>query len=314
MSEVITISDLKKVYPGPPKPVTAVYGVHLSVNRGEIFGILGPNGAGKSTTVGVCTTRIRPTQGKVAVAGIDVTKHPAQVKRAIGVVTQNNTLDRSCNVWENLYTHCRFFDMSARAAKQRTGELLEQFRLADRAKAMTWTLSGGMARRLQLARSVAHDPVIIFLDEPTAGIDPQSRLALQDSIRELRQTGVTVLLTTHYMEEADQMCDRLAIIDHGKVLVVDTPEGIKQMDAGDTIIVVEVSGSVEDLADAVRKLHGVQSADIRGQELRVSAAGTPETISAVIAAGAERGLVNVSVTKPSLETAFIDMTGRDLRE
>jgi ABC-2 type transport system ATP-binding protein len=313
MSEVITISDLRKVYPGP-KPVTAIDGVNLTVSRGEIFGLLGPNGAGKSTLVGVCTTRVRPTGGKVTVVGTDVTAHPARVKSTIGVVTQGNTLDRSCSVWENLYTHCRFFAMTGRAARQRADELLEQFRLTDRAKAMPYALSGGMARRLMLARAVAHRPEILFLDEPTAGLDPQSRLALWDLIRELRESGVTILLTTHYMEEADQMCDRLAIIDHGKVLIDDSPAALKQADGGDTVIVVEVSGSVEELAGVVRRIPGVHGVDIRGQEVRVSAMGTPETISAVIAAGMDRGLVNISATKPSLETVFIDLTGRDLRE
>jgi ABC-2 type transport system ATP-binding protein len=313
MSDVITITDLRKVYPGP-KPVTAIDGVNLTVSQGEIFGLLGPNGAGKSTLVGVCTTQVRPTGGKVTLVGTDVTADPSRVKSTIGVVTQGNTLDRSCTVWENLYTHCRFFAMNGRAAKQRADELLQQFRLADRAKAMPYALSGGMARRLMLARAVAHRPAILFLDEPTAGLDPQSRLALWDLIRDLRESGVTILLTTHYMDEADQMCDRLAIIDHGKVLVDDSPAALKKADGSDTVIVVEVSGSVEELAHAVRAIPGVHAADIRNQEVRASVVGTPETISAVIAAGMDRGLVNISVTKPSLETVFIDLTGRALRE
>jgi ABC-2 type transport system ATP-binding protein len=314
MSDVITISGLRKVYPAAPKPVTAVDGVDLTVSRGEIFGLLGPNGAGKSTTVGVCTTRVRPTSGTITVSGVDVTAHPSLVKRSIGVVSQNNTLDRACSVWENIYTHCRFFNMSGRDAKHRTNEVLEQFRLGDRAKAMPWALSGGLAQRLMLARAVAHRPSILFLDEPTAGLDPQSRLALWDSIRELREGGVTILLTTHYMDEADQMCDRLAIIDHGKVLVVDSPEALKRKDAADTIIVLEVLGDQENLAAELKDMPGVVSVDARGEELRVKTTGSPEVISAVIAVGVQRGLVNVSVTKPSLETVFIDLTGRDLRE
>ena len=237
------------------------------------------------------------------------------MKRAIGVVSQRNTLDRSCNVWENLYTHCRFFNMSGRASRQRTAELLEQFRLADKAKAMPWALSGGLAQRLQVARAVAHRPVILFLDEPTAALDPQSRLALWDSVRKLRDDdGVTVMLTTHQMSEADQMCDRLAIIDHGKVLVVDSPEALKNKDDGDTIIALEVSGDKDELSTALKEIKGVHSVDPRGDELRVRSTGSPETISGVIEAGAKRGLINVSVTKPSLETVFIDLTGRDLRE
>jgi ABC-2 type transport system ATP-binding protein len=314
MSHVIEISGLEKVFPGTPKKVTAVDGIDLSVSQGEIFGLLGPNGAGKSTTVGVCTTRIRPTSGTVLVAGIDVTAHPSRVKRAIGVVSQSNTLDRSCTVWENLYTHCRFFTMSGRDAKRRADELLEQFRLTEKAKALPNMLSGGLAQRLQLARAVAHRPAILFLDEPTAGLDPQSRLALWDAIKDLRSSGVTILLTTHYMEEADEMCDRVAIIDYGKVLVVDSPAELRDRDATDTIVVLTVNGDQEALVAELNEIPAVHSVDVRENELRIKLVGASEAISAVITAAALRGLSNISISKPTLETVFIDMTGRDLRE
>jgi ABC-2 type transport system ATP-binding protein len=313
MSHIIEISGLEKTYPGPPK-VTAVAGVDLTVEQGEIFGLLGPNGAGKSTTVGACTTRIKPSAGKVLVTGIDVAAHPSRVKRAIGVVSQYNTLDRSCTAWENLYTHCRYFTMGRKEAKRRADELLEQFKLTDKAKAMPYSLSGGLAQRLQLARAVAHRPELLFLDEPTAGLDPQSRLALWDAINELREGGVTVLLTTHYMEEADSMCDRLAIIDHGKVLVVDTPEALKAKDGSDTIVVLTVTRDREGLVRRLKDLKGVHSVDSRDDELRIKMSGVAETLSSVIVTASEYGLSDTAITKPSLETVFIDLTGRDLRE
>jgi ABC-2 type transport system ATP-binding protein len=194
------------------------------VARGELFGLLGPNGAGKTTTVGVCTTRIRPTAGTVRIEGVDAITHPSRVKRRIGVVTQDNTLDRSCTLWENLAYHCRYFGWSGRDARSRADELLERFRLGDRRDAFPMQISGGMAQRLQVARAIAHRPAVLFLDEPTAGLDPQSRLALWELVGELRADGLTVVLTTHHMEEAESLCDRVAIVDHGQVLVDDTPE------------------------------------------------------------------------------------------
>ena len=181
--------------------------------------------------------RVRPTAGRVLVEGKDVTADPAGVKRSIGVVTQQNTLDRSCTVRENLYYHCRFFGMSrARGRAQRTDKVLQQLALTDRADALPTTLSGGLAQRVQIARAIAHQPRILLLDEPTAGLDPQSRLALWELVARLRQEGITVLLTTHYMEEADRLSDRVAIIDHGKVLVIDTPAALKRGLGAGTVV------------------------------------------------------------------------------
>src|SRR5437763_5557126 len=217
--EVIHTDDLTKVYPGGLK---AVDSLNLSVSRGEIFGLLGPNGAGKTTTAGMLTTRVIPTSGQAIVGGIDVVAHPATAKQVIGVVPQTNTLDRSLSVWENLYFHGRFFGMSANTARSEADRLLGQFRLSDRGKEPVAALSGGMAQRLMVARPIMHRPATLFLDEPTAGLDPQSRLALWDILGELHAEGQTILLTTHYMEEADELCSRLAIIDHGHLLALGT--------------------------------------------------------------------------------------------
>ncbi len=251
---MIRTVDLTKVYPGTD--VKAVDGLNLSVRRGEIFGLLGPNGAGKTTTAGMLTTRVLPTSGQAVVGGIDVVAHPALAKQVIGVVTQQNTLDRALTVWENLYYHGRLFGMPAKDARAAADQLLEQFHLTNWAKASVFALSGGMAQRLMVARSILHRPDILFLDEPTAGLDPQSRIALWEILGELHRAGQTILLTTHYMEEADQLCQRLAIMDHGKILALDTPAGLKASVGADSIVTVHSTGDLAGLARVLADIDG----------------------------------------------------------
>ena len=230
-SDVIRARGLTKVYPpdkGAKEGLTAVDRLDLSVTRGEIYGLLGPNGAGKTTTVGMLTTRVIPTGGRAMVGGVDVVAEPARTKELIGVVPQFNTLDRGLNVWENLYFHGRYFGLGGRRARLAADEMLVKLHLAGRADAEVRTLSGGMAKRLMVARAILHRPAILFLDEPTAGLDPQSRLALWEIVGQLHQEGQTILLTTHYIEEADRICDRVAIMDHGRILALDTPAALKQ--------------------------------------------------------------------------------------
>jgi ABC-2 type transport system ATP-binding protein len=215
---IVEIEGLRKVYDGK-QSVVAVDGIDLSVRPGELYGLLGPNGAGKTTTISICTTRALPTSGMVRIAGIDVVKAPALARRCIGVVPQYNTLDRACSVYENIFFHCLYFGFSRAEARDRTNKLLEQFHLTERAAAYPSQLSGGLAQRVQIARAIAHRPKVLFLDEPSAGLDPQSRIAMWEAVRNLRQEGITVVLTTHYMEEADELCERVAIIDHGKILL-----------------------------------------------------------------------------------------------
>jgi ABC-2 type transport system ATP-binding protein len=316
MSEaIVDIVGLRKVY-GGKNSVTAVDGIDLHVSAGLIYGLLGPNGAGKTTTISIATTRAIPTAGSVKISGIDVVAHPALARRSIGVVPQYNTLDRSCTVAENIHFHCRYFGMTTAEADARTVQLLDQFRLSDRAQAYPQALSGGLAQRLQIARAIAHYPKVLFLDEPSAGLDPQSRIAMWEAVRGLRNAGITVVLTTHYMEEADELCDRLAIIDHGKILIEDTPAALKASIGGDKMYDLRMDGERDSglLESRLRATSGVTGVEVIDGGLRVLAQTQDGLLAKVITTANEFGLRDVTTTDPSLETVFIRLTGRDLRE
>lgn len=315
IQSIVDIAGLRKVYAGK-QSVTAIDGIDLRVEAGELFGLLGPNGAGKTTTISIATTRALPTAGQVRIAGIDVVAQPALARRRMGVVPQYNTLDRACTVAENLSFHCLYFGMSRTEARARTAELLEQFRLSDRAKAYPQQLSGGLAQRVQIARAIAHRPEVLFLDEPSAGLDPQSRLAMWEAVRGLREQGITVVLTTHYMEEADELCDRVAIIDHGKILVQDTPAALKASVGGNKIydLRLDTPGRAPELSAQLRKLAGVTGVeDVQGG-LRVLARAQDGLLAEVVTAANVYGLRDLTTAEPSLETVFIRLTGRELRE
>ncbi|HZC43948.1 MAG TPA: ATP-binding cassette domain-containing protein [Acidobacteriaceae bacterium] len=288
----------------------------MSIPAGGIFGLLGPNGAGKTTTISICTTRSLPTSGRVIIAGCDIVAKPAVARRQIGVVPQFNTLDRSLTVFENLFFHCRYFGMSDSRSKERAQALLTQFRLEDRAKAFPNELSGGLAQRLLVARAIAHHPAVLFLDEPSAGLDPQSRLAMWESIRSLKDHGITVLMTTHYMEEAEALCDRVAIIDHGKILVEDTPEKLKNGLGVQTVYGLDVQhvGEREELASKLRSVSEVSSVETTSTGVRVYTQGAEGLLSSIVTEAQAYGLRDISISEPSLETVFIHLTGRELRE
>jgi ABC-2 type transport system ATP-binding protein len=312
---VIRTEKLTKIYENGD--FRAVDELNLSVASGEIFGLLGPNGAGKTTTAGMLTTRVIPTSGTAVVAGIDVVAQPAAAKQFIGVVSQTNTLDRQLTVWENLYYHGRLFGISARESRVTADQLLEQFQLAKWAKASVYALSGGMAQRLMVARSIFHRPAVLFMDEPTAGLDPQSRLALWDILQELNSEGQTIMLTTHYMEEADQLCDRVAIMDHGKILALDTPEKLKQSVGIDTIVTVKASGDQSQLTRALEQGVGdVTGTRLTENGLELHVASNDRLLARVIAAAEADGfeIADISVAEPSLETVFINLTGKELRD
>ena len=316
MSAVIVTEGLTKVFGGRGGEVRAVDGLDLEVERGEIFGLLGPNGAGKTTTVGMLTTRVIPTAGRAHVGGIDVVADPTATKRVIGVVSQTNTLDRSLDVAENLVFHARYFGYGAREAKRRTDELLERFRLTDRAHAEVVALSGGMAQRLMVARAIMHDPDVLFLDEPTSGLDPQSRLALWDVIGELNGRGQTVVLTTHYMEEAEQLCDRVAIVDHGRLLALGTPEELERAVGATAEVRIQATGDSDALLSELRMLPGVDGGQVVEGTVHLYVGADGPSLPEIIGSADRAGFTvrDVGISETSLETVFISLTGRELRE
>jgi len=312
---IVEIEDLRKVYDGKQR-VVAVDGIDLSVRPGELYGLLGPNGAGKTTTISICTTRALPTSGRVRIAGVNVVKSPAVARRSIGVVPQYNTLDRACTVYENIYFHCLYFGFTRTEARERTGRLLAQFHLTERTDAYPSQLSGGLAQRVQIARAIAHRPKVLFLDEPSAGLDPQSRIAMWEAVRNLREEGITVVLTTHYMEEADELCDRVAIIDHGKILVEDTPAALKNSVGAKRVYELDLRSQqgIPKLVETLERKPGVAGVETTAKGVRVLAEGAEGLLSDVVDAANPYGLRDLTITEPSLETVFIRLTGRDLRE
>jgi ABC-2 type transport system ATP-binding protein len=313
---VIHTVGLTKVYPKSDLP--AVDRLDLQVRRGELFGLLGPNGAGKTTTVGMLTTRVVPTGGSAYIGGVDVVARPALVKQIIAVVSQQNTLDRSLTVRENLYYHGLLFGIPVRRSRRTADELLERFRLSSWADRSVHTLSGGMAQRLMVARAIFHRPAVLFLDEPTAGLDPQSRLALWEILGGLIADGQTIMLTTHNMDEADQLCDRVAIIDHGRILALDTPAALKRSVEADTVVTVQAEGDSAALAERLaRDVPGVVNTRVQGDggvELHVL--GNDRLLPKVLVAAESGGfdVVDLSVSQTTLETVFIRLTGKELRD
>jgi len=312
---IVKVEGLRKVYEGKQR-VVAVDGIELGVREGELYGLLGPNGAGKTTTISICTTRALPTFGAVHIAGVDVVKSPALARRSMGIVPQYNTLDRACTIYENIHFHCLYFGFSRADAKQRTNQLLEQFHLTERADSYPSQLSGGLAQRVQIARAIAHRPKVLFLDEPSAGLDPQSRIAMWDAVRRLREEGITVVLTTHYMEEADELCDRVAIIDHGKILVENTPDALKSSVGAQKVYLLDLSDheSVTALVEKLKGMQGVRSVETTPGGVRVFADNADGLLPEIVQASNPYGLRDLTITETSLETVFIRLTGRELRE
>ncbi|HWW61772.1 MAG TPA: ABC transporter ATP-binding protein [Thermoanaerobaculia bacterium] len=294
--------------------VVALDALDLTVRDGEFFGLLGPNGAGKTTTIGMLTTRVRATSGDALVAGKSIGREPVGVRERIGVVPQRPNPDRGLNTIENLVFHAMYFGIARAEAWRRATALLGRFELAEKAQAKVETLSGGQQQRLMIARALSHEPRVIFMDEPTVGLDPQARLALWDILRDLRAQGRTIVMTTHYMEEADQLCDRLAIIDRGKLIAIGTPAELKAQSPGDTVVDLTFDGDAADLVGEAGAIDGVTRAEARGVILRVFSRRAGEVIPAMIAIGEAHGRTvrDIHLSRPSLETLFISLTGRKL--
>ncbi len=321
------VTELVKRY--PKRPSNAVDGLSFEVATGEVFGLLGPNGAGKTTTIGVLTTRVRPTSGTARTGGVDVAADPAAARARLGVVPQRSNLDRSLSARQNLVFHAAYHGMARGERGRRADELLEQFGLGDRGGDKVDSYSGGLAQRLLIARAMMHRPRVLFLDEPSTGLDPQARLFVWDQVRALRSGGVTVVLTTHDMEEAAQLSDRVGIVDHGQLLALGTPaeltrslQGSARLDLSATLADADTP---DDAVAALGGIAGVERAERVGQgradgagDVRVHLALTvdPATVvapvSALLAARGGR-LGAVDLGEPSLQDVFIHLTGRDLR-
>jgi ABC-2 type transport system ATP-binding protein len=322
----LVVEELRKTYPGTRRtpPVEAVRGISFQVESGEFFGLLGPNGAGKSTTLGCITTLVRPTSGRILVDGIDVSRDPADAKRRIAVVPQSRNLDRDLTVREILTYHGRYFGLDSGERESRASRLLEQLQVADKANAKPQTLSGGQQQRVMIARALMHDPKILLLDEPTTGLDPQARRALWETLSALHGQGLAIILTTHYMEEADRLCERLAIVDHGRILTSDTPDALKRSLPGGQILDLWVK-SADSLGPALLAIAGVLrqekvEADLEERDgverFRLFVEPRDGVLDDILHAVRERKgtLHHVSLAMPSLEDLYIHLTGKELRE
>ena len=294
--------------------VVALDALDLEVRAGEFFGLLGPNGAGKTTTIGVLTTRVKPTSGAAFVSGCDVVKESVRVKQRIGVVPQRPNADHSLSVRENLVFHASYFGVTVGAATVHAQQLLDYFGMGDRGGVKPAQLSGGQQQRLMIARALMHEPEVLFLDEPTVGLDPQARLALWDVLREMSAQGRTIVMTTHYMEEADRLCERIAIVDQGKLLALDTPASLKSRAPGGTLVQLVLDGDAATSAEAARQTPGLIRIEATGPRLMAYAERPGEVIAALLhaAEGQGRAVKDVHLTPPSLETLFVSMTGRSL--
>jgi ABC-2 type transport system ATP-binding protein len=325
----VEVSDLVKRY--PKSQVNAVDGIAFSVAPGEVFGLLGPNGAGKTTTVGMLTTRVRPTSGRAMVGGVDVGADPVRARSMLAVVPQRSNLDRSISIRRNLTFHAAYHGVPASDAAARADELLEQFGLRERGDVKPDLFSGGQAQRVMIARALMHQPQVLFLDEPTTGLDPAARLFVWDRLRELRERGVTLMLTTHDMHEAGLLADRVGIMDRGKLLALDVPEALMRGLPGSSTLELSVhagdnGNAPASLVGELARLPGVERVEPLPEEelepddphwrVRLYVSGEASQLiapTATLLADRGLGLSGVELGAPTLEDVFIHLTGRTLR-
>jgi ABC-2 type transport system ATP-binding protein len=312
---VIETHDLRRNFKSRKSVVEAVAGVDLKVEKGEIFGFLGPNGAGKTTTLRMLSTLLPPTSGEATVAGADLLKEPGKVRERIGYVSQAGSSFPDVSGRTELVLQGRLYGMNAHDAKARAQELLDSLDLADAGDRQTKTYSGGQKRRLDIGIGLMHKPALLFLDEPTTGLDPQSRAHMWDEVRALRDTGTTVFLTTHYLEEADALCDRLAIIDHGKIVAEGTPDALKRQVAGD-VITLGVNGAHEQALQLLQGQPFVREATEEDGSVRLYVDHGEVAMPAILRLldGAGIVIAALSLARPSLDDVFLRQTGRSLRE
>ncbi|MCD6317786.1 ATP-binding cassette domain-containing protein [Candidatus Aerophobetes bacterium] len=319
MEKAIEVKNLTKIYKGG---IVAVNNISFYVNKGEIFGFLGPNGAGKSTTIKVLIGLLRPTRGELFLNGVDIVKHPEQIKRDTGYAAQETAIDDRLTCLENIYLQGRFYHLSREEIEKRSEEVLKMFDLFDRKNNLALTFSGGMLKRLDIAEALIHRPKVLFLDEPTLGLDVQTRQTIWEYIRNLRRRNqMTIFLTTHYMEEADALCDRVAVIDEGKIKAIDSPENLKQQIGGDIITVnfSEVSnGKIQKVLGEVRQIPQVKKVNLgRDKIYQIVVSQRGDKIIPEIFSISQRNGININsirLKRPSLEDVYLHFTGRTIQE
>ena len=311
MSAVLEVKDLRKEF----GDLTAVDGISFDIQEGEIFGFLGPNGAGKTTSISMICGLLKPTAGEVFVEGVSILKNPREVKKRLGVVPQEVAIYEELSARENLSFWGGIFGMGGGGLKNRVDELLEQVGLEDRAKEPTKNFSGGMKRRLNLALGLVHDPKLILLDEPTVGIDPQARRNILDVVKAIAADGRTVLYTTHYLEEAEELCDRLAIIDHGKILSQGTVGELKTQLGEGSLLTVQGDFPAAALSEAVTGVEGLLPIEIDDNRAMLLVSRDGPGVSHSLEGLFSRGLTfdDITIKEPNLEDLFLKLTGRELR-
>jgi ABC-2 type transport system ATP-binding protein len=314
MKAILEVKNLVKKY----GENTAVHGISFEIQEGEIFSLLGPNGAGKTTTISILSTLFSPTSGEATIGGHSITREPMAVRNLIGVIPQELALYDDLTARENLNFWGQMYGLSGKTLKTRVDEVLEQIGLADKAKSRIKTYSGGMKRRVNIGVGLLHKPRVLFMDEPTVGIDPQSRRAILDSVKDLNRQGMTVLYTTHYMEEAEELSDRVGIIDHGELIALGTQAELnRQVGENDTLLLhIDDSHNGVLLAQAVRSVRGVMKADVTDHTVAVITPQAEEIMAPVIIKANELGtkIRSVDIQEPNLEAVFLHLTGRALRD
>jgi len=313
MPNIVEANQLVKQYPGGPAP--AVRGISFAIQQGEIFGFLGPNGAGKTTTISMLSCLLKPTEGSATIAGFDLIHQSSNVKRQIGLVPQDLALYPTLSARDNLSFFGRIYGLKGSALRQRVNDALEMVGLSDRADDAVETFSGGMKRRVNIAAGLLHNPQVLFLDEPTVGVDPQSRNFIFENVESLNRDGLTVLYTTHYMEEAQRLCDRVAIIDQGQIIALDTPKALIESLGGGIIHLGVPPEMLESLVSEVEHLPDVQHVTHTDGKLEITAQHAQRTLVSVIKVfnDADVSITSLEILEPNLETVFLHLTGKRLR-
>lgn len=309
---LIKIENLVKEY----DKNTAVKGLSFEINKGEVFGLLGPNGAGKSTTISMLSGLLKPTKGKILIDGKDTLKYPMLAKNAIGLVPQDIALYPTLTAKENLYFWGRMYNLSGKLLKERVSEVLEIANLEDRKNETIKSYSGGMKRRINIAAALLHHPQILIMDEPTVGIDPQSRNHILESVKKLNSEGMTIIYTSHYMEEIEYLCTRIGIVDHGKLIAIGEKDELKKSVAKQDKIEIEISQINPHILEKAKEISGVKSLDINDNKIIINSCGNKNILSSLLDLFSKMNakILSIKVDEPNLESVFLNLTGRALRD